>query len=144
MKQIAIINGPNLHRVGQRETNLYGSVSLPNYLHELAEKYHSQGVELHHSFTNCEGQLIDRIYQAEESGAEAIILNAGAYTHTSLALADCVRAVSIPVIELHISNVFARESVRHHSYLSPHCKALIIGWGIEGYRIAVEALLHTL
>ncbi|MDD2437100.1 MAG: type II 3-dehydroquinate dehydratase [Massilibacteroides sp.] len=138
MKKIQIINGPNLNLLGKREPAVYGNTSFEAYLNELRRLY-SQ-CEIAYFQSNIEGELIDKIH---EVGFEfdGIILNAGAYTHTSIALHDAIKAVKTPVIEVHISNVHARESFRHISFLSPACKGVILGFGMDSYRLAVEAFL---
>ncbi len=144
MIKIAIVNGPNLIRVGQREPEIYGSVSLPAFLQSLQKEYEGRGVLLSLFFSHHEGALIEQIYKEYDSGTDAFIINAGAYTHTSIALGDCLRSIDRPVVELHLSNIFARETYRHHSSIAPHCTASLCGWGIEGYRMATEALIHKL
>ena len=138
--QIAIVNGPNLERVGTREPEIYGTVSLPAYLAQLQREYAPKGVEVSLFFSNHEGALIDELYRCSDCGAAGIILNAGAYTHTSLALADCLRALQLPVVEVHLSNIFAREQMRRTSLLTPYCRALIAGAGVTGYRLALQYL----
>lgn len=140
-KTIAIVNGPNLCRVGTREPSIYGSTPLPDYLKQLREEYQSLEIEVTIFFSHSEGEIITHLYELSDEGVDAIILNAGAYTHTSIAIADCVRAITCPVVELHLSNVFAREEFRHHSYIAPHCLATLSGWGVEGYRMALQALM---
>ena len=136
--RIAIINGPNLNLVGTREPAIYGTQALADFLSQLAERYPQ--VQFTTFQSNHEGALIDEVQRA---GAEmdAIVINGGAYSHTSLALADALRAVSIPAIEVHISNIFAREPIRQHSLLAPACLGIIAGMGLDGYRLAIEALL---
>lgn len=139
MKNILIINGPNLNLLGKREPAVYGSQSFESYFQELQEKFAGQA-NLKYYQSNIEGEIIDKIHETGFS-YDGIILNAGAYTHTSIAIADAVKSVSTPVIEVHISNTFARESYRHHSFLSPVCKGIISGFGLTSYRLAIEALL---
>lgn len=136
--KIAIINGPNLNLVGTRELAIYGTQPLADFLSQLAERYPQ--VQFTTFQSNHEGALIDEVQRA---GAEmdAIVINGGAYSHTSLALADALRAVSVPAIEVHISNIFAREPIRQHSLLAPACLGIIVGMGLDGYRLAIEALL---
>lgn len=136
--KIAIINGPNLNLVGTRELAIYGTQPLADFLSQLAERYPQ--VQFTTFQSNHEGALIDEVQRA---GAEmdAIVINGGAYSHTSLALADALRAVSVPAIEVHISNIFAREPIRQHSLLAPACLGIIAGMGLDGYRLAIEALL---
>jgi len=138
MKRIQIINGPNLNMLGKREPSVYGNQSFEAYLEELKLRYPQ--VELLYYQSNVEGELVSKI---QETGfdMDGIILNAGAYTHTSIAIADAIRSVSTPVIEVHISNVFKREAYRHHSYLSEVCKGCIVGFGLDSYRLAVESFL---
>ncbi|MEA4936523.1 3-dehydroquinate dehydratase [bioreactor metagenome] len=138
MKRIQIINGPNLNMLGKREPSVYGNQTFEAYLDELKTRYPQ--VELLYYQSNVEGELVSKI---QESGFEmdGIILNAGAYTHTSIAIADAIRSVSSSVIEVHISNVFKRETYRHHSYLSEVCKGCIVGFGLDSYRLAVESFL---
>lgn len=138
MKRIAIINGPNLNLLGQREPSIYGSSSFDAYLPKLRERY--PDVELTYFQSNHEGALIDHLQQVGFEN-DGIVFNAGAYTHTSIALHDCIRSLKAPVIEVHISNVHQREEFRHHSFLSPVCKGVICGFGLDSYRLAVEALL---
>lgn len=136
MKRIQIINGPNLNLLGKREPGVYGSQSFDEYLTTLRNIFPQMTIDYFQS--NSEGELIDRIQEAGFS-ADGIVLNAGAYTHTSIAIADAIRAVSAPVIEVHISNVFSRESFRHHSYLSAVCKGSISGFGLDSYRLALAS-----
>lgn len=140
MHKILIINGPNLNLLGKRQTDIYGEISFEEYLTNLRDKYAS--IDIHYYQSNHEGALIDKI-QAANSEFEGIILNAGAFSHTSIAIADAILAISIPVIEIHISNVFARETFRHHSFISPYCKGLITGLGIHGYEFALESLINN-
>ena len=136
--RIQIINGPNLNLLGVREPGIYGAMSFEPFLKDLRLRYPEVRIDYFQS--NVEGVMIDKI---QETGFEVdgIILNAGAYTHTSIALRDAISAVNSPVIEVHISNVFQREEFRHHSMISPVCKGVICGFGLEGYRLALEALL---
>lgn len=139
--KVLIINGPNLNLLGRREPEHYGRRSFEDYLEEL--KSHFSGrLEISYFQNNSEGALIDCLHGTlADSALCGIILNAGAYTHTSIALADAVSALNIPVIEVHISNIFARESFRHHSYLSAYCSGTITGLGLHGYRLALEHFL---
>lgn len=140
MKKILIINGPNLNLLGSREPDIYGRVSMEEYLDALAADYTTVKIEYYQS--NHEGDLIDRLHEAGfDDDYKGIVLNAGAYTHTSLAIADAIKAIMTPVVEVHISNVHARETIRHTSLISPVCKGIIIGFGLDSYRLAVEALL---
>lgn len=137
MKRIQIINGPNLNLLGKREPSVYGSQSFEEYLSELKKLF--PDIELSYFQSNSEGEIIDMLQQVGFE-LDGIIINAGAYTHTSIAIADAIRAISTPVIEVHISNVFKRESFRHHSYLSEACKGCIVGFGMDSYRLAINAL----
>lgn len=136
--RIQIINGPNINLLGKREPSIYGSVTFEDYLADLRKKY--ADIEINYFQSNIEGELIDKIQQVgfDVSG---IILNAGAYTHTSIALQDAIRSVTSPVIEVHISNVHAREAFRHVSLIACACKGVICGFGLNSYRLALEALL---
>lgn len=134
---IQIINGPNINLLGKREPSIYGSVSFEDYLTELRAKYPEVRIDYYQS--NSEGGLIDKIQKAGFD-ADGIILNAGAYTHTSIALQDAIRAVKSPVVEVHISNVHAREAFRHVSMISCACVGVICGFGLNSYRLALEAL----
>lgn len=137
MKKFQIINGPNLNLLGKREPDVYGSVSFEDYLSKLRAAYPQCEISVFQS--NIEGELIDKIHQVGFD-YDGIILNAGAYTHTSVALRDAIAAVTTPVVEVHISNVHARESFRHHSMISAVCKGVILGFGLKSYRLALEAL----
>ncbi len=139
MKKIYIINGPNLNLLGRRQPEVYGYQTFEDYFKILQKKFENK-VELHYFQSNSEGVLLDKIHEIGFS-ADAIILNAGAYTHTSIAIADGIAGVTTPVIEVHISNVHARESFRHHSHLSRVCKGIIVGFGIKGYDLAIEFFL---
>ncbi len=139
MKKIVIINGPNLNLLGRREPQVYGSVRFEDYLSGLRADY--PDVELDYFQSNAEGLLIDRLH-ADGFGAQGIVLNAGGYSHTSVALRDAVAAIEAPVVEVHISNIFAREEYRHHSLLSDACVGMVCGLGMEGYRYAVDYLLR--
>jgi 3-dehydroquinate dehydratase II len=134
--KIVIINGPNLNLLGKREPTVYGSTSFEEYLILLKEKYPT--IKLSYFQSNIEGEIISKI---QEVGFEynGIVLNAGAYTHTSIGIADAIKAITTPVIEVHISNTFSRESFRHQSYISPNAKGVIIGFGLKSYDLAIEA-----
>ncbi|MGQ1891524.1 type II 3-dehydroquinate dehydratase [Thermophagus sp. OGC60D27] len=137
--KILIVNGPNLNLLGVREPQMYGKESFENYLDTLQKTFPNTHIEYYQS--NQEGDLINKIHEYGFSDF-GIILNAGAYTHTSIALADAIAAVEAPVIEVHISNVFKREHFRHHSFLSPVCRGVICGFGLDSYRLAVQALVN--
>ena len=136
--KIIIINGPNLNLLGKREPEVYGSTSFEEYLNTLSNKY--TNVDLSYYQSNIEGELITKI-QEVGFNYDGIILNAGAYTHTSIGIADAIKAITTPVIEVHISNTFSRESFRHQSYISPNTKGVIIGFGLKSYDLAIEAFL---
>ena len=138
--KIEIINGPNLNLHGKREPGIYGNKGFDEYLAQLRKRF--PDIDLGYYQSNCEGQLIDRIHAAGFE-ADGIVLNAGAYTHTSVALHDAILAVKAPVIEVHISNVHKREEFRHHSMISSACMGVICGFGLDSYRLAVEALRET-
>ena len=135
--KIAIINGPNLNLVGKREPEMYGHRSMDDFMEALKNKYADQEIDYFQS--NVEGELINELQRVGFS-VDSILLNAGAYTHTSIAIADAVKAISSPVIEIHLSNIFAREEFRKQSFLSPVCKAIISGFGLKGYELAIESL----
>lgn len=136
MKRILIINGPNLNLLGKREPEVYGTLTFEAYFETLKSKFSDFTLEYYQS--NVEGLLIDKIHEVGFT-FDGIIINAGAYTHTSIAIADAIRAVKTPVIEVHISNVYSREEFRHHSYLSAACKACVVGFGLDSYRLALES-----
>ena len=138
MKKIQIINGPNLNLLGKREPTVYGNSSFEDYLDTLRARYPQCEIAYYQS--NVEGELINKIHEVGFT-YDGIILNAGAYTHTSIALHDAIKAVTTPVVEVHISNVHARESFRHVSMLSAACKGVILGFGLDSYRLAVASLL---
>ena len=136
--KIQIVNGPNLNLLGVREPGIYGSESFESYLSKLREQYPEVEIEYYQS--NVEGELINKIQEVGFS-FDGIVLNSGAYTHTSIALHDCIRAIKCPVVEVHISNVHQREDFRHHSFISAACKGVICGFGLNSYRLAIEGLL---
>ncbi len=135
--KIVIVNGPNLNMLGTREPGIYGKSSFEEYLPLLRSLY--PDVEIRYYQSNVEGEMINELQRAGFA-SDGIVLNAGAYTHTSIALADCIRSIAAPVVEVHISNVHAREEYRHHSMISAVCKGVICGFGLDSYRLAVEAL----
>jgi 3-dehydroquinate dehydratase-2 len=138
MKHIEIINGPNLNLTGRREPEIYGSVTMEQYLDELKQRFPE--VQIGYYQSNAEGEIINRIHEVGFS-ADGIIINAGGYSHTSVALHDALAAVPAPAIEVHLSNIFAREEYRHHSLLTSACRGIICGLGLKGYELAVNALL---
>lgn len=137
--KIQIINGPNLNLLGKREPGIYGNKGFESYFAELQQRY--PDIELSYYQSNHEGGLIDKIHEVGFT-FDGIVLNAGAYTHTSVALLDALKAVSTPAIEVHISNVHQREEFRHKSLISAGCKGVICGFGLDSYRLAIEALKH--
>lgn len=139
MKKILIMNGPNLNLLGIREPGIYGDSSFEAYLPKLREQFPDAELEYYQS--NVEGFMIDKLQEVGFT-YDGVVLNAGAYTHTSVALHDCIRSLRCPVIEVHISNVHTREEFRHHSYISAACKGVICGFGLDSYRLAVSALCH--
>ena len=138
---ILSINGPNLNLLGKREKSVYGESSFEDYL-ELLRKHYPDHI-IHYFQSNIEGELIDQIHKYGFD-IDGIILNAGAYTHTSIALSDAIRAIPAPVVEVHISNIHNRESYRHVSMIAAACKGSVIGFGLDSYRLAVEALVNKL
>ena len=136
--KIQIINGPNINLLGKHEPSIYGSVSFEDYLAKL--RAHYPMIEIAYFQSNIEGELINQIHQVGFE-ADGIILNAGAYTHTSIALQDAIRAVTAPVVEVHISNVHTRESFRHVSMISCACRGVIVGFGLDSYRLALESFI---
>ena len=140
MQKILIINGPNLNLLGKRETEIYGSKSFDTQLVDLQRLYPTLSIDYFQS--NSEGAIIDKIQASDEKYA-AIVINGGAYTHTSIAIADAIRAIAIPVIEVHISNIYAREEYRKNSFLTPVCKGSISGLGMDGYRLAIEHIINN-
>ncbi|MBP5318730.1 MAG: type II 3-dehydroquinate dehydratase [Paludibacteraceae bacterium] len=138
MKKILILNGPNLNLLGVREPGIYGNEGFDSYLQVLNKRFPS--LEIAYFQSNVEGELINKLHEVGFS-YDGIVLNAGAYTHTSVAIADAIKAIKTPVIEVHISNVFAREEFRHHSFLSPVCKGCICGFGLKSYDLALSSFV---
>ena len=136
--KILIINGPNLNLLGKRQPEIYGFESFDDYLEKLNVIF--PDIQIDYFQSNHEGELIDKIQLADNTH-DGIIINAGGYTHTSVAIGDAVASISTPCIEVHISNIFAREEFRHHSYLSAHCKAVISGCGLDGYEFGVKEIM---
>lgn len=139
--KVLCLNGPNLNRLGKREKDAYGTFTLDELETELMEFSRTNGINLMCMQSNHEGELIDWIHLAADDGTEGIVLNAGAYTHTSVAIRDAIASVQIPVIEVHISNVYKREPFRHHSYIAPVAAGQIAGFGKDVYKLALHALL---
>ena len=138
-RRIEIINGPNLNLTGQRQPEIYGTVTMEQMVAGLRERFPQ--VEIGYYQSNVEGEIINRLHEVGFS-ADGIVLNAGGYSHTSVAIHDAIAAITTPVIEVHISNIFAREEYRRHSLLSDVCKGVICGLGLEGYRFAIESFLN--
>lgn len=139
MKRIQIINGPNLNLLGKREPTIYGDASFEGYLDKLRARYPQCEIAYYQS--NSEGNLIDKLHEVGFS-FDGIVLNAGAYTHTSIALRDAIKAINTPVVEVHISNVHAREEFRHVSMLSAVCRGVVLGFGLNSYRLAIESFVE--
>jgi len=138
LMKIQIINGPNLNLLGVREKSIYGSSSFDDYLVDLRKQYPE--IEISYYQSNVEGELINKLHEVGFS-FNGIVINAGAYTHTSIAIADAIAAITTPVIEVHISNVYKREEFRHKSMLASNCKGVIAGFGLDSYRLGIENLL---
>ncbi|MEO6523208.1 MAG: type II 3-dehydroquinate dehydratase [Mucilaginibacter sp.] len=136
--KIQIINGPNLNLLGVREKSIYGSSDFETYLAELRQRYPDLEIEYYQS--NVEGEIINKLHEVGFS-YHGIVMNAGAYTHTSVAIGDAIAAINVPVIEVHISNVYKREEFRHHSMLAKNCKGVIAGFGMDSYRLGIENLI---
>ncbi|CAG5079799.1 type II 3-dehydroquinate dehydratase [Parvicella tangerina] len=134
MKRILIINGPNLNLLGKREPSIYGDISFEDFFQRLKDK---NGVELSYFQSNVEGEIIDKLHEVGFS-FDGIILNAGGYTHTSVSIADAIAAISSPVIEVHLSNVYAREEYRHNSLIAKNCVGVISGFGLDSYSLAID------
>jgi len=138
MKKLIIINGPNINLLGKREPSIYGNETFSDFFETLTNKY--QNISLEHYQSNIEGELIDKI---QEVGYhyDGIILNAAAYTHTSIGIGDAIKAIETPVVEVHISNTFSREDFRHQSFISPNAKGVILGFGLQSYDLAIQSFL---
>jgi 3-dehydroquinate dehydratase II len=136
--KVLIINGPNLNLLGKREPEIYGAHSFDDYFKELQNKF--LATDLHYFQSNIEGEIIDKLHEVGFN-YDGIILNAAAYTHTSVGIGDAVKAIETPVVEVHISNVHAREEFRHHSYIAANAKGVIIGFGLKSYDLAIESFL---
>ena len=134
--KLLILNGPNLNLLGKREPGIYGSQTFEQYFEKLKTKFTS--VDLDYKQSNYEGDLVTAIQNADGI-YDGVVLNAGAYTHTSVAIGDAIKAVKVPVVEVHISNTFAREAFRHQSYISPNAKGVILGFGLQSYELAIQS-----
>lgn len=141
MNRILVLNGPNLNLLGTREPQIYGYTTMDDVIEDLQSRF--SGIEIEYFQSNSEGEIIDKLHAVGfDSQCIGVALNAGAYTHTSLAIADAIAAIKTPVVELHISNVHARESIRHTSLISPVCRGVIAGFGVYSYQLAIEAILN--
>ena len=138
MKKFIIINGPNLNLLGKREPNIYGDQTFEDYFFSLKKKY--PVLNLSYFQSNIEGELIDKLQEVGFK-VDGIILNAAAYTHTSVGIGDAVKGITVPVVEVHISNTFSREEFRHHSYISPNAKGIVLGFGLKSYELALKSFL---
>ncbi len=138
MKKIIIINGPNLNLLGKRETHIYGNLTFTEFFDTIVEKY--PHIKLEYFQSNIEGELIDKIQEVGFS-YDGIILNAAAYTHTSVGIGDAVKAITTPVVEVHISNTFSREEFRHQSYISPNAKGVVLGFGLQSYELGIKSFI---
>ena len=138
MKKILIINGPNLNLLGKREPAIYGSLTFTEFFETVKERYTT--IELSYFQSNVEGEIIDKMHEVGFS-FDGIVLNAAAYTHTSVAIGDAVKAIETPVVEVHISNTFSREEFRHQSYISPNAKGVILGFGLQSYELAIKSFI---
>lgn len=138
MKKLIIINGPNLNLLGTREPEIYGSLTFTEFLETIREKYQNMSIDYFQS--NIEGEIIDKLQEVGFS-YDGIILNAAAYTHTSVGIGDAVKAITTPVVEVHISNTFSREVFRHQSYISAHAKGVILGFGMQSYELAIQSFM---
>ncbi|MCG7502453.1 type II 3-dehydroquinate dehydratase [Tenacibaculum sp. Mcav3-52] len=138
MKKVIIINGPNLNLLGKREPTIYGASTFEDYLKELKNKY--VDIQLEYFQSNIEGEIIDKLHEVGFN-YNGIILNAAAYTHTSVGIGDAVKGIETPVVEVHISNIHAREEFRHVSYIAPNAKGVIFGFGLKGYELALQSFL---
>lgn len=137
--KILIINGPNLNLLGKRETSIYGTLSFEDFFENLIKNY--PNISLSYFQSNIEGEIISKLHDVGFD-YDGIVLNAGAYTHTSIGIGDAIKAIETPVVEVHISNTFSRETFRHQSYLSPNAKGIIIGFGLQSYKLAIESFLQ--
>lgn len=138
MKKLIIINGPNLNLLGKREPEIYGSLSFSEFLDSIKDQYPEATIDYFQS--NIEGEIIDKLHDVG-FGYDGVILNAAAYTHTSVGLGDAVKAIETPVVEVHISNTFSREAFRHQSYISPHAHGVVLGFGLQSYELAIKSFL---
>ncbi|EGV43946.1 type II 3-dehydroquinate dehydratase [Bizionia argentinensis JUB59] len=140
MKKLIIINGPNLNLLGVREPEIYGNLSFTEFLDEISSKF--KDVTIDYFQSNIEGELINKLHEVGFS-YDGIILNAAAYTHTSVGIGDAVSGIKTPVVEVHISNTFSREDFRHQSYIAPHTKGVIVGFGLQSYELAIQSFIPS-
>jgi 3-dehydroquinate dehydratase-2 len=140
MKKIWIINGPNLNLLGKRQPEIYGYKSFETYFLELKSTFPQ--VDLHYFQSNHEGAIIDHLQGIGFGQSDGLVINPAAYTHTSIAIGDCLAAIQLPCVEVHISDIYQRETFRHHSFIKPYCIDSIVGQGLEGYKLAIEKLLN--
>jgi len=138
--KVIIINGPNLNLLGKRNPDVYGGVSFDSYFKKLKESFTSLHLDSYQS--NVEGEIINKLQEVDD-GYDYVIFNGGGYTHTSVAIADCIEAINVPVIEVHISNIYSREDFRKKSLFSPFCIGSIVGLGLDGYRLAINHIIHA-
>ena len=141
---LLMVNGPNLNLLGNREPEVYGSTTLAEIEQQASAQAKAAGATLHCFQSNHEGELIDRIHAAKKEGVQAIIINPGGLTHTSVALRDALSGIGLPVVEVHISNIHRREDFRHHSYISGIAAGVICGLGVDGYRVAIDFVIKKL
>lgn len=139
MKKIWIINGPNLNLLGKRQPEIYGYKSFETYFQELKDSFPQ--VDLHYFQSNHEGAIIDHLQGIGFGQSDGLVFNPAAYTHTSIAIGDCLASIQLPCVEVHISDIYQRETFRHHSFVKPYCIGSIVGQGLEGYKLAIEKLL---
>ncbi|RYH74129.1 type II 3-dehydroquinate dehydratase [Flavobacteriaceae bacterium 144Ye] len=139
MKKLIIINGPNLNLLGKREPNVYGNLTFNEFFETIQSKY--KNIVIEHYQSNIEGELINKLHEAGFGTYDGIVLNAAAYTHTSVGIGDAVKAIETPVVEVHISNTFDREEFRHVSYVSPNAKGVIVGFGLQSYELGIQSFL---
>lgn len=144
MKKILIVHGPNLDLLGQREKDIYGSSTLEDINNQLDQLAQSNNVALSFLQSNHEGNIVDAIGQAKKEGFHAILINPAAYTHTSVAIRDAVAAIDIPTVEVHLSNIYAREDFRHKSLIAPVCLGQVSGFGVQSYFLGLQAIIHLL
>lgn len=136
--KLLILNGPNLNLLGSREPDIYGKGNFEDFFRELQQKYKDRELVYFHS--NIEGEIITKLQEADQ-GFDGVILNAAAYTHTSVGIGDAVKAIQTPVVEVHISNIHSREDFRHKSFIAPNAKGVIVGFGLQGYELAIQSFL---